>query len=634
MNQKNKIKKIVSTCIYCGCGCKLIYHVKNNKILKISGFSKDYMSEGKPCIKGLTINEVFDKNRITHPYIRKAKKLVKVSWNDALNRIYEKTKNIKSDEIFLNGSGKVTNEHNFLIYKLGTCLFNTANIDSCCGRLCHISTVKGVMDCFGASNLTKISNIDNIDTLFIIGSNPAVNYPVFWNKILKRKNKIKIISVQSLFNLTSKLGNVFLEIEPGTETLLLNGIINYLIKNNSFDKKARNFKNFKKLEKLTAKYNISYICKECEINEKEFLEVCKAVANSKKLGIFHGMGFTQHINSLENVHSLLNLVLFKNADLLTLRGEINVQGVGDVFSSNTQIFSKLWNKKIIKPKGNLIKSLILNPVKVAFITEFNPAQSLPNLNKVHKNLEKMFIVYFGSYFNLTCDYADVILPVPTLFESLGTITNGEQRLILSNKPLKYKNPDMLEITKLLAKKFTKESLFLYKDSKQIFKELIMAVPDYNKIDADKIYLGEDTFAEKNIKYKRFFPEDYKGKDDKITKKFPFLLTTFREQHHFLTSEITDYSKTLRKLDKDRCHIFINPRDAEKLKIKDEDKINVISETSDIQSLARISDKVPKNLVATRFHYKEMLVNKLFPSKFDDVTFTPNYKCCAVRIEKL
>ena len=346
------------------------------------------------------------------------------------------------------------------------------------------------------------------------------------------------------------------------------------------------------------------------------------------------MGFTQHINSLENVHSLLNLVLFKNADLLTLRGEINVQGVGDVFSSNTQIFSKLWNKKIIKPKGNLIKSLILNPVKVAFITEFNPAQSLPNLNKVHKNLEKMFIVYFGSYFNLTCDYADVILPVPTLFESLGTITNGEQRLILSNKPLKYKNPDMLEITKLLAKKFTKESLFLYKDSKQIFKELIMAVPDYNKIDADKIYLGEDTFAEKNIKYKRFFPEDYKGKDDKITKKFPFLLTTFREQHHFLTSEITDYSKTLRKLDKDRCHIFINPRDAEKLKIKDEDKINVISETSDIQSLARISDKVPKNLVATRFHYKEMLVNKLFPSKFDDVTFTPNYKCCAVRIEKL
>ena len=132
------MKRVISTCIYCGVGCKLTYHVDKNKIIKISGYKKDYMSEGKPCIKGLTINEVYNKNRIKVPYIRKNNKLVKASYEQAINKIYEKIKNTNSKDIFLNGSGKITNEDNFLIYKIGTELFKTNNIDSCCGRLCHI----------------------------------------------------------------------------------------------------------------------------------------------------------------------------------------------------------------------------------------------------------------------------------------------------------------------------------------------------------------------------------------------------------------------------------------------------------------------------------------------------------------
>lgn len=618
------MKKVISTCIYCGCGCKLTYHVENNKIVKISGFKGDDISEGKPCIKGSTINEVFDKNRIKEPYIRKGKKLVKASWEEAIDKIYEKVKKTNPEDIFLNGSGKITNEDNFIIYKIGTCLFSTDNIDSCCGRLCHISTVKGISDCFGASNLTKMSNLDNIEDLFIIGSNPAVSYPVFWNKIMKRKKQLNIISVQPILNLTSKFGNVFLEIEPGTETALLNGIINYLIKDNLFAKNAKKIKGFKKLEKISKAYTPKHVSKICEINESDFLRFCKIIANSKKLGVFHGMNFTQHINSLENVHSLLNLSILKNAYLLTLRGEINVQGVGDVFS---------FDKKL---KGNIIKSFILKPnkTKIGFISEFNPAQSLPNLKKVHKNLKKMFIIYLGSYFNLTCDYADVILPLPTLFENEGTITNGEQRIRKVSKVIKTKNPDLLEIAKLLAKKFGKQDHFQYKNYKEIFKEITKKVPEYNKVNPNKVYKNQDEFAEKKIRYKKFFPEPFKGKDDVTTKKYPFILTTFREMHQFLTSEITTQSKTLTKLDKDKFHVYINPNNAKELNIKDEDKIKISSESGKIKALARISDIPPQGIIATRFHYKEMLVNRLFLPKFDDISFTPNYKCVAVKIEKI
>jgi len=626
------MKKIVSTCIYCGCGCKLNYHVENNKIKKISGVKEDSMSQGKPCIKGLTINEVFDKNRINSPLIRKNKKLVNVSWDEAIDFIYKKVKKIKPEDIFINGSGKITNEDNFLIYKLAQVLFRTNNIDSCCGRLCHISTLVGMKDCFGTTNLTNISKLNDCDTLFIIGSNPAINYPVFWNKVLRQK--LKIISVQPLLNLTSKFGDYFLEVEPGTEIALLNGVINYLINKKSFDKNAKNYYKFHELKKLVKKYNSSYVCKICGIGEKEFLEVCEVISKSKKLGLFHGMGFTQHINSLENIHSLLNLVILKDANILTLRGEINVQGVGDVFSSDISLLEKLWGRKLKKLNGNIIKSLILNPVKVGFFTEFNPAQSLPDLNKVHKILEKMFTVYFGSYFNLTCDFADVILPIPALFESSGTITNGEQRVRLVSPVIDYNNKSFLEISKLFAKKFKKENYFLYRDSNEIFKELIQVNPVYNILNSDKIYSGKDCFIQGKIKYKKFFPEEFKGQDDKRTKDFPFLLTTFRERHNYLTSEITDNSKTLNKLDKERGYIFMNSEDCEELEIKDNDKMKVVSEVGEINCLARISDKIPKKLIATRFHYKEMLVNKLFASEFDDVTFTPNYKCCAVRVEKI
>ncbi|MFH1787424.1 MAG: molybdopterin-dependent oxidoreductase [archaeon] len=614
------MKRVTSTCIYCGCGCRLTYHIDKNKITKITGCKNDDISEGKPCIKGLTINEVFNKNRITKPLIRKNNKLIPTTWENAIDQIHKKISQTNSKDIFLNGSGKITNEDNFLLYKLGTQVFKTNNIDSCCGRLCHISTVKGINDCFGASNLTKMSYLENIDTLFIIGSNPAVSYPVFWNKVLKRKNKLKIISIQPILNITSKFGDAFLEIEPGTETALLNGIINYLIKNNSFIEEAKQIPNFKKLINIVKKYSPSYISEICRIKKEDFLKICELIKKSKKIGIFHGMNFTQHLNSLENVHSLMNLAILKNTYLLTLRGEINVQGVGDIFAPH-------------KLNGNIIKSFILNPCKVAFITEFNPAQSLPDLDKTHKKLEKIFIVYFGSYFNKTCEFADVILPIPALFESHGTITNGEQRIRLVNSPIKTEKT-FLQISQLIAKKFNKQNLFNYSNSKQIFQEIIKSVPEYNGINSDEIYKGRDGFVPKQIRFNKFFPEPYKGKDDTRIKKYPYLLTTFRDKDQFLTGEITSQSQTLSKLDIDKMCIYINPQDAKGFNLKDKDKIKIISKVGEIIGFALISDQTPAGLIATRFHYKEMLVNKLFPPKFDDITFTPNYKAVAVRIEKI
>ena len=373
------MKKITSICPYCGCGCKLNFIVENEKVIKVEGNKKDEISEGKPCIKGLTLNEVIDKNRILYPMIKRKNKLKRVSWDEALSFIYEKTKDFSPTEILFTGSGKITNEDNYSILKFAKIVYQTNNTDSCCGRLCHMATVEAMNNCFGNSNLTKMEYINKVDCLLIIGSNPASNYPVFFNKLLKRRKNIKIISVQALLNLTTKFGDYFLQITPGTEIVLLNGIMNYIISKNCYSKKAEKYEGFERLVNLVKKYPVKKVCEICGISKKDFVEASEVIANSKNFSIFHGMGFTQHINGIENVHSLLNLLLLKNGYVLTLRGEINVQGAEDIgFIPNVlpsgsfdtiPFLEKVWKSKIPREKGkSLVEALLIDPVKAASVS--------------------------------------------------------------------------------------------------------------------------------------------------------------------------------------------------------------------------------------------------------------------------
>ncbi len=638
--------KIPSICPYCGCGCRLIYEVEKNKIIKVHPDPQDPVSEGKPCIKGLTVHEVADKARLKHPVIKKERSNLRVSWQRALEYIYQNVKDFAPEEMAFFGSGKITNEDNWAVLKFAKVVAKTNNTDSCCGRLCHIATVEGFMDCFGNSNLSLMSYVNEIDTLLVIGSNPASNYPAFFNKLMKRRSKIKIISVQPLHNITSRFGDVFVYIEPGTEVVFLNALANYLITRKAYAKIAETFEGFERLKKAVKGYTPELVERICRTPKQEFFRAAELVAKSKSFGVFHGMGLTQHVNAVENVHCLANLVLLKNGKILSLRGEINVQGVGDIgflpnrlptgsFETLTEL-EKFWGCELPLEKGKtIIESLIIDPVKAAFISSFNPAQSLPALKRVHKNLKNMFLVYCDAYESLTARFADVILPTPALFERTGTVTTGE-RLVRFVRAVRKPPGEALpewKIYKKLAKLFGKERFFAWKSEKEIFAEIVKTVPAYRKLDPEKIYEGKDMPADKKAKFKRFVPENFEGKDEIRSKEYPFLLTTFRSKYQFLTGEMTSLSETLKKSDEGAC-VYINPEDAKKLGIKNGEVVRIVSEESRVKAKAKISDIVPQGVVASRFHYRELLINKLFPARFDEETHTPNYKCVSVRIEKI
>lgn len=626
--------------------------VEDGKVVKVAPDKSDNPSEGIACIKGLTIHEVLGntEGRILKPLIRMSKDepLREASWDEAYRLIYERTRDLAPSEVFINASGKATNEDCYVTQKFARIAYKTNNIDACCARLCHVTTVQGLEDCFGSrAAFSKMDDVYSVDCLFIIGSNPASNYPVLHNRILKAKRKgMKVVSSQAVSSVTAKFSDVSLLIYPGTELILLNGIMRALLHQGAYDKSVETVEGFERLRHLVELYSIDFVYQTCGVDLEQLNQLIEHIVNAKSLGIIHGMGLTQHVAGSENVHALLNLMILKNAQLLSLRGEINVQGVGDMGCQpdrlptgplpTASLLEEKWKTIVPIGKGKtIVEAFLISPPKAAFISGMNAAQSLPNLNVVHRNLKDMFVVVLDQYLDLTTQFADVVLPTPVLFEREGTVTTGERRIRLVRKVAETPGnckPEW-QIFKELSTFFGRADYFSYKEPRDITMEIVNVVPSYRQIDVPNVYAGADAWAEKRMLFRRFMPEHFEGVEDIRSDKYPLILTSFRSQHHFLTGEMTNRSKTLMSF-KEGPFCYLSAMDAERLGISNGDIVAVSSSVGSINCGAQIDENIPKGRVGMHFHFEELLVNKLFPTQFDEKTFTPNYKMTAVGVRRL
>jgi len=626
--------------------------VENGRIVKVTPDRSDEPSEGIACIKGLTIHETLGdaSGRILTPLIRMSKDepFKEVSWDEAYSFIHQRTADLAPSEVFVNASGKITNEDCYVTQKFARIAYKTNNVDACCARLCHVTTVQGLENCFGSRGaFSKMDDIYGVDCLFIVGSNPASNYPVLHNRVLKAKRKgMKVVSSQAVYNVTAKFSDVSLLIYPGTELILLNGIMRALIHQGAYDKSVEAVEGFDRLTHVVELYSIDFVQQACGVDLEQLSQLIEHIANAKSVGIIHGMGLTQHATGSENVHALLNLMILKNSQLLSLRGEINVQGVGDMGClpdrlptgplATAPLLEDIWKTDVPIGKGKtIVEAFLISPPRAVLISGMNAAQSLPNLNVVHRNLRDMFVVVLDHYFNLTTQFADVVLPTPLLFEREGTITTGERRVRFVKKVRDACGgcrPEW-QIFKELSTFFGCAEYFNYKEPKDITREIVGVVPAYRQIDVDSVYQGADGWPEKRMFFRRFMPEHFEGVEDIRSDKYPLILTSFRSQHHFLTGEMTNKSKTLMSF-REGPYCYLSAMDAERLGISNGDSVEVSSSVGNIICKAQIDESIPKGRVGMHFHFDQLLVNKLFPTQFDEKTFTPNYKMTAIGIRRL
>lgn len=685
---KGKLKDLVPTdtiCAYCGVGCNLtLYKDKNENLIMAKGIEREKINNGRLCVKGRFGYEYVNSNqRLTKPLIKKNGKFREVSWEEAVEYTAKRLSEIKQkyghDSIGVLGSSRCTNEDNYAIQKFARAAIGTNNVDNC-ARLCHSSTVAGLGKAFGAGAATNsMQDICDSDAIFIIGSNMAETHPVI-AQIVKghhKKSKPKIIVCDPRYVGMAKVADIYIQHYPGTDVALLNGIMK-LILDEGLEKKdfiGKFTEGFGEFKRTVQRYDIDKVSKITGVERKLIEQAAEIICHAKTMMTFFTMGITQHTTGVDNVLSIANLALLtgnigkRGAGVMPLRGQANVQGACDlgalpnVFPGYQKVidesiikkFEKVWNAKLSNKTGLPVslfaEESLKGNLKAVYIMGENPLMTEADINHARKGFESLeFLAIQNIFLSETAEIADVVFPAAAAYEKDGTFTNTDRTVQILRPARRMPEGAKFDWEIVCKVSTTMGYKMKYKDSSEIADEIAALTPSYGGIHHSRLQkeglqwpcLNDEhpgtLFLYKDSSFKRqnnkglFSAVEFKEANELPDKKYPFILTTGRILYHFHSGNETRRVKVLDKF-VPRNYVEINPDDARKLRLKDEDIVKVSTRRGTITLSVRISERPKKGVIFIPFHFKEAAANILTNSALDPVSKIPEYKVCAAKIER-
>jgi len=678
---------VPTTCPYCGTGCGFNLVVKDGKVVGVSPWQRSPVNEGKLCPKGNYAWEFINaEDRLTTPLIKKDGKFVEASWDEALDLVAQKFKQYQGEQSAALSSARVSNEENYLMQKFARVAMKTPNIDHC-ARLCHASTVVGLAGAFGSGAMTQsIKDIADADVLFIIGTNTLEQHPLIGRRIMQAKKRgAKIIAADPRYTPTAKLADIYMPFYSGTDVALLNSFMQYIIANDLYDHEfvEKRTKDFEKLKEVVMKpeYSFENVSKITGIPAETIKEAADLYAHAKAANVLYSMGITQHTVGVDNVKSVANLQMLTGnlgrpgTGVCALRGQNNVQGACDmgalanVYSGYQSVIvpemrkkmQDMWGiediaeGKVGLPVTRLINVLADEPgkVKALYIMGENPMVSDPDLHHVKKGLENVeFMVVQDIFMTETAELADVVLPAACYAEKDGTQTSTERRVQLWHKaqePPGQAKADW-EIITMLAQKMGYEKQFPYTSAEEIFNEIAKVTPSYGGMSYERLgteglcwpcptpehpgtpILHKERFAHPDG-LGIFTPIEFKPPAEVPDAEYPLILTTGRCIWQWHTGTMTRRSESLER-EEPTGWIEINPEDAKALGIKDKEMVRAVTRRGEVEVGARVTDEIRKGVVFMPFHYIECAANVLTNNALDPMASIPEFKACAVKIEKI
>ncbi len=666
---------VYTICPYCGVGCGVGLVISENKIVGLEPMKFHPVNEGKLCIKGNYCFEfVHSDERLKKPLLKNKDGFKEISWKEAISIVSEKIREYKGEIGFLS-SAKCTNEENYVLQKFARVL-GTNNIDHC-ARLCHAPTVVGLGQAFGSGAMTNsIEDIEEAKCILIIGSNTFEQHPLIGRRILRAKDRgAKVIVIDPRRTHTARMADIFLQIYPGTNVAVVNGMMNVIIEEGLLDEEfiKKRTKGFEEFAESVKKFTPEYVSKICGVSPDLIKLAAETYAKAERATILYSMGLTQFSHGSDNVKAVCNLALLTGnigkpgTGVNPLRGQNNVQGACDMGAlpnvfpgyqrvSDSEIrkkFEEAWGYELNPEPGLTVTEMIDKAgeeIRMMYIMGENPMVSDPDVSKVRKHLESLdFLVVQDIFMSETAELADLILPASCWAEKDGTFTNTERRVQLIRKavdPPGEALPDW-KIVCMVAKELGLKG-FGFNSAEEIFDEIRKVTPQYAGMSYKRLgYTGlqwpcpsedhpgtrilhAEKFATKDG-LGNFAPVDYKPPAETPDEEYPFILTTGRIIFHFHTGTMTRRSQHL-KGEINRCFVEINPKDAERLNIKDGDVVRVKTRRGEIKLTARLSD-VKEGVLFIPFHFSESAANVLTISVLDEVSKIPELKVCAARVEK-
>ena len=330
-------REVDLVCPYCGVGCQLTYHVKDDKLLYVTGKDGPANHE-RLCVKGrFGFDYVHNSQRLTQPLIRKddAPKHIDdaldtrhamrhfrpASWEEALDRAAAGLKKIRDSKgsraLAGFGSAKGSNEEAYLFQKLVRTGFGSNNVDHCT-RLCHASSVAALMEGVGSAAVTATFNeCKNSDVIVVIGANPTENHPVaatFFKQAAKRGAKLIVMDPRG--QALKRHAAHMLQFTNGTDVAMLNAMLNVIVTEKLYDQQyiQTYTEGFQQLAEHVKAFTPEQMAPICGIDADTLRTVARTYARAESAIIFWGMGISQHTHGTDNARCLIALALISRPD--------------------------------------------------------------------------------------------------------------------------------------------------------------------------------------------------------------------------------------------------------------------------------------------------------------------------------
>ena len=536
----------------------------------------------------------------------------------------------------------------------------------------------GLAASFGSGAMTNaVCELEESDTIFIIGSNTATSHPLVATRIFRALEKgAKVIVADPRKNQIANFAHLYVRHKPGTDVALLNGMMKVILDQGLEDSKfiADNTEAFDTFKQVIDDFSVEKASKITGVPVEDIKSLARIYGEAENASIVYCMGITQHTNGVNNVKSLANLSMLTGnigkagTGVNPLRGQNNVQGACDMgglpnvytgyqpvtLGDANRKFAQAWGVATLPSKiGLTIPEMFAgienDEVKALWVMGENPVVSDPDADHVVKALEKVeLLIVQDIFFTPTAKLADVVLPGVSFAEKDGTFANTERRVARVRKaidPVGEARQDW-KIIQEISNRFGFE--MNYDSPEDIFNEIACLTPSYAGITYERLegpglqwpcptkeHPGTP-FLHKDGKFTRgkglFHAIDYNPPAEVVDDEYPFWMTTGRVYAHYHTGTMTRNSDSL-DFEISEGFLEINPQDAQKLDVCDGHKIKMASRRGEIVTKIMVTDRVDPGVVFMPFHFEEANVNKLTNPAHDPIAKIPELKVCAVKLEK-
>ncbi|MFZ5865203.1 MAG: molybdopterin oxidoreductase family protein [Thermodesulfobacteriota bacterium] len=522
----------------------------------------------------------------------------------------------------------------------------------------------------------SIPEIEDVDCLLVVGSNTTEAHPLISHRMYRAKLKgAKLIVVDPRKIQLALHADIHIRIKFGTDVAFINGMMHAILANNRhnqafIDERTEGFAELREHLKTYPPEKASEIC---GVPAEDIVRVAEIYANSERSSICYTLGITEHSHGVDNVKSLANLAMLTgqigrpSTGVNPMRGQNNVQGACDMGGlpnvypgyqavtddSVREKFEHAWQAKLSGKVGytipDMMDRLMDGTLKCLYILGENSVLSDPNTHHVTHALKSAeFLIVQDIFLTETARLAHVVLPGACWAEKEGTFTNTERKVQRVRKAVDH--PDgAIPDWKIIAELGTRMGLSMsYEAPSEVFDEMASLSPIFGGINHQRLEAGgiqwpcpspdhPGTAFLHQGKFTRgrglFHVIDYRPSEELPDSDYPFLLTTGRRYAHYHTRTMTGRCPSLHK-EFPEPHAQINHLDAQRLGLTDGDVARVVSRRGEVLTPVRLGDIVPEGAIFMDFHFASANPNELLGTSLDPVSKTPDYKVCAVKVEKM